>query len=61
VIEDATILANAILDNPPSTENGTLDFSMAIDEYVEARIPRSKIMTKQSYWTAIAMSWEDSW
>jgi 2-polyprenyl-6-methoxyphenol hydroxylase-like FAD-dependent oxidoreductase len=50
-IEDATVLANELLNNPPSLENGSLDFSRAIEAYAQARVPRSKSMTKQSYWT----------
>jgi 2-polyprenyl-6-methoxyphenol hydroxylase-like FAD-dependent oxidoreductase len=60
-IEDATVLANALLNNPPSSQNGALDFSKALEEYVKARVPRSKSMTKQSYWTAVVMGWMDSW
>ncbi|KAJ5090658.1 FAD/NAD(P)-binding domain-containing protein [Penicillium argentinense] len=51
-IEDATVLANELLNNPPSSENGRLDFSRAIEAYAQARVPRSKSMTKQSYWTS---------
>ncbi|KAJ5130267.1 FAD/NAD(P)-binding domain-containing protein [Penicillium bovifimosum] len=50
-IEDATVLANELLNNPPSLENGSLDFSGAIEAYAQARVPRSRSMTKQSYWT----------
>lgn len=50
-IEDATVLANELLNNPPSLENGSLDFSRAIEAYAQVRVPRSKSMTKQSYWT----------
>ena len=50
-IEDATVFANELLNNPPSSENGSLDFSRAIRAYAHARVPRSKSMTKQSYWT----------
>jgi FAD-dependent urate hydroxylase len=57
-IEDATILANALLNHSP---NGKLDFSAAISSYTALRIPRSKSMTKQSYWTGIIMSWADAW
>jgi FAD-dependent urate hydroxylase len=60
-IEDATILADALLNNPPSSQSHTLGFSKAIEEYVQARIARSKSMAKQSYWTAVMMSWVNSW
>ncbi|PMD62359.1 FAD/NAD(P)-binding domain-containing protein [Hyaloscypha bicolor E] len=60
-IEDATVLANALLNNPPSSQTGELDFSAAISAYTSARIPRSKSMTKQSYWTGVVMSWVDTW
>jgi 2-polyprenyl-6-methoxyphenol hydroxylase-like FAD-dependent oxidoreductase len=50
-IEDATVLANELLNNSPSSENRTLDFSGAIQAYAKARAPRSKSMTTQSYWT----------
>jgi 2-polyprenyl-6-methoxyphenol hydroxylase-like FAD-dependent oxidoreductase len=49
-IEDATVLANELLNNPPSLENSSLDFSRAIEAYTQARVLRSKSMTKQSYW-----------
>lgn len=52
-IEDATVLANELLNNPPSSENDTLDFSRAIEAYAKARVPRSKSMTSQSYWTGL--------
>jgi FAD-dependent urate hydroxylase len=60
-IEDATILADALLNNPPSSQSSISDYSKAIEEYVQARVARSKSMTKQSYWTAVMMSWVDSW
>jgi 2-polyprenyl-6-methoxyphenol hydroxylase-like FAD-dependent oxidoreductase len=60
-IEDATILANALLNHPPSSQNEKLDFSAAISSYTALRIPRSKSMTKQSHWTGIIMSWADAW
>jgi FAD-dependent urate hydroxylase len=60
-IEDATVLANALLNNPPSSLNSKLDFSKAIGEYLQARLPRSKSMTKQSYWMGVIMSWVDAW
>lgn len=50
-IEDATVLANELLNNPPSSEDNVLDFSTAIEAYTKARVPRSKSMTSQSYWT----------
>jgi FAD-dependent urate hydroxylase len=60
-IEDATILADALLNNPPSSQSSMLGFSKAIEEYVQARVARSKSMMKQSYWTAVMMSWVNSW
>ena len=51
-IEDATVFANELLNNPPSKYNGSWDFSKAIEAYAKARVPRSKSMTSQSYWTA---------
>ncbi|KAE9371769.1 FAD/NAD(P)-binding domain-containing protein [Stipitochalara longipes BDJ] len=60
-IEDATVFANSLLNNPPSTQNARLDFSQAIKEYVQARLPRSKSMAKQSYWMGVLMSWLDAW
>jgi FAD-dependent urate hydroxylase len=59
-IEDATILANALLNNPPSSENGRTDFFKTIKEYTEARVPRSKSMTRQSYYTAL-LGMSDRW
>lgn len=62
-IEDATVLANALLNNPPTTTPGTtkLSFSTALREYTAARVPRSKSIAKQAYWTGIAFMAERWW
>ncbi|PVH78994.1 FAD/NAD(P)-binding domain-containing protein [Cadophora sp. DSE1049] len=51
-IEDATVLANSILNNSP-TDYETITFKDAISEYVRFRVPRSKRMATQSYWTGV--------
>jgi 2-polyprenyl-6-methoxyphenol hydroxylase-like FAD-dependent oxidoreductase len=42
-IEDATVLANSLLNNPPSKDSG---FRTALEEYARLRLPRSKKMAK---------------
>jgi FAD-dependent urate hydroxylase len=53
-IEDATVLANALFNNPMS-------FETAVREYVTERVPRSKRMASQSYWTGVVSLGERWW
>ncbi|KAL5322331.1 hypothetical protein ACEPPN_010304 [Leptodophora sp. 'Broadleaf-Isolate-01'] len=50
-IEDATVLANSLLNNPLTCHE--LKFNDAISEYASLRVPRSKRMATQSYWTGV--------
>lgn len=59
-IEDATILANAILNNPPSGDEKP-NFSSALSEYTKLRLPRSTSIAKQAYWSGIAFMAERWW
>lgn len=56
-IEDATVLANELLNNPPVAGS----FQKAINSYVAVRVPRSKAMARQSYWTAVVSLGERWW
>ena len=61
-IEDATVLANALLNNAPDVqEDVQVSFKKAIEEYTTARVPRSKRMTNQSYWTGLVTMGERWW
>jgi len=61
-IEDATVLANALLNNAPEVGvDGSASFEKAIQEYTTARVPRSKRMTNQSYWTGLVTLGERWW
>ncbi|KAH7416767.1 hypothetical protein BKA64DRAFT_566233 [Cadophora sp. MPI-SDFR-AT-0126] len=51
-IEDATVLANSLLNNSP-TDYEILNFKDAISEYARLRVPRSKRMATQAYWTGV--------
>lgn len=61
-IEDATVLANALLNNPPTVSpSGKPCFSAALAEYTAARVPRSTAIAKQAYWSGIAFMAERWW
>ncbi|KAH7348838.1 hypothetical protein BKA65DRAFT_397396 [Rhexocercosporidium sp. MPI-PUGE-AT-0058] len=51
-IEDATVLANSLLNNGPK-DHEIIDFKDAISEHAQLRVPRSKRMATQSYWTGV--------
>jgi FAD-dependent urate hydroxylase len=51
-IEDATVFANCLLNNEASRD-GKLQFEAAVSEYANLRVPRSKRMATQSYWTGV--------
>ncbi|KAG4428927.1 hypothetical protein IFR05_015594 [Cadophora sp. M221] len=51
-IEDATVLANSLLNNL-SSNHEILNFKDAISENANLRVPRSKRMATQSYWTGV--------
>lgn len=59
-IEDATVLANALLNNP-SADTAKPSFPSALREYTSLRIPRSKSIAKQAYWTGIAFMAQRWW
>ncbi len=60
-IEDATVLADALLNNPPiTTETKKKLFDKALQEYARLRVPRSQRIAKQSYYSGI-ISLGDSW
>jgi len=48
-IEDATVLANCLLNNPP--EEGS--FKKALEAYADARLPRSKKMATTAYYAGL--------
>jgi len=61
-IEDATVLANALLNHPPeSAGRRGVTFEKAIEKYQRLRRERSDKMTKQSYWTAVVTLGEWWW
>lgn len=60
-IEDATVFANALLNNPPAPTAPKPSFAAALHEYSAQRIPRSKSIAKQAYWTGIAFMAERWW
>lgn len=59
-IEDATVLANALLNNP-SADAAKPRFPGALREYTGLRIPRSKSIAQQAYWTGIAFMAQRWW
>jgi FAD-dependent urate hydroxylase len=61
-IEDATVLADALLNNPPTVDaaTGKKDFDKALKEYASQRVPRSKKIATQSYWSLV-VSQGDRW
>jgi FAD-dependent urate hydroxylase len=61
-IEDATVLADALLNNLPGVDavTGKMDFDKALKEYATQRVPRSKRIAKQSYWSLV-ISQGDRW
>lgn len=58
-IEDATVLANSLLNNPPSALD-TDGFSNVLEDYAEIRVPRSKHMAKAAYWLGV-VSLGETW
>lgn len=58
-IEDATVLADAILNNPPATLDRP-DFDPALTEYAARRVPRSrKLENLAAYAKTLTMA--DRW
>lgn len=60
-IEDATVLANALLNNPPAESPPKPSFAAALGEYSVLRIPRSQSIAKQAYWTGIVFMAQRWW
>lgn len=63
-IEDATVLANALLNHASKYDASPLYLRSAISDYASSRVPRSKRMASQSYWTSVvglAQSWWWRW
>lgn len=48
-IEDATVLANCLLNNPPEGNS----FKKALEAYADARFPRSKRMATMAYYAGL--------
>lgn len=59
-IEDATVLANALLNNPPSL-TAKCDFRAALEEYADYRVPRSKKAATLASWAGIIGVGERWW
>lgn len=51
-IEDATVLANALLNNPPSPLHDDC-FQAALREYARLRVPRSRRMAQTAHWAGV--------
>ncbi|KAL7267869.1 hypothetical protein RUND412_009528 [Rhizina undulata] len=64
-IEDATVLADSLLKNPPTFTSFDFDspanFSVALQHYAALRIPRSKSIASQAYWTGLVSMGERWW
>lgn len=61
-IEDATVLADCLLNHPPNLINGTSNFSDAIKEHTRQRLPRYTKISTLAYWgarIAIGRTWAD--
>lgn len=59
-VEDATVLANALLNNPPPM-NDPGSFQAALTEYAHTRVPRSKKVAKMASWTGVLSMGSNSW
>ncbi|KAH8596627.1 hypothetical protein B0O99DRAFT_103320 [Bisporella sp. PMI_857] len=51
-IEDATLLANCLLNKPPTNDKPNLHNEFS--HYAQLRVPRSKLMAKTAYWIGVA-------
>ena len=51
-IEDATVLANSLLNHPPTSGTG-VDFRQPLEEYARLRVPRSKGMARVAYFAGL--------
>ncbi|KAH0605050.1 uncharacterized protein H6S33_005032 [Morchella sextelata] len=61
-IEDATVLANALLNNAPTTAPELKPaYSAALSEYVHERLPRSKAIGRQAWWMGVAFMARNWW
>ena len=54
-IEDATVLADALLNNPPLSDD-VANFRGALSEYGKRRVPRSKKLLPLASWSAASMA-----
>lgn len=61
-IEDATVLANALLNNAPTAAPGLKPtYSAALAEYVHERLPRSRAIGRQAWWMGVAFMARSWW
>ncbi|KAF8243384.1 FAD/NAD(P)-binding domain-containing protein [Wilcoxina mikolae CBS 423.85] len=61
-IEDATVLADALLNNPATIDDaGKKSFDAALKSYAAQRVPRSKRIARQSYWSFVVMMMDRWW
>lgn len=61
-IEDATVLADCLLNHPPDVVDAVPDFSTAIKEYTRQRLPRYERISTVASWGArigIGRTWAD--
>lgn len=58
-IEDATVLADSLLNNPPP-ENEPVNFGTALEEYARRRVPRSKKVASLASWSGV-LGMGDKW
>jgi len=59
-IEDATVLADALLNNPPPA-NAQGNFRVALEEYARLRVPRSKKVAYLASWQGTISTGERWW
>ncbi len=57
-IKDATVLANSLLNNPPTSD--PFPFQAALQEYDRTRVPRSRQIAKTAYWAHV-LSLGEKW
>ena len=58
-IEDATVLADSLLNNPPPENDGG-NFRPALEEYARRRVPRSKKVASMASWSGV-LSMGEKW
>ena len=55
-IEDATVLADALLNNPPVLDDQGLNFQLALKEYAQRRVVRSRKLIPLASWSASSLA-----